>query len=104
MREDRCKADVTLNDEKSGFLWKKPFRTDITKAIKVGRNELEVVVTNLWPSRIIGDLFLPKEQRYTRPNVIKFTKDYPLLESGLLGPVRIIVAQVEKVGFQIKND
>ncbi|NIA28823.1 MAG: glycoside hydrolase family 2 [Actinobacteria bacterium] len=90
-------AQVRLNGKELGILWKKPFRVNITNAIKPGENELEIEVTNLWPNRLIGDQFLPEEKRYTRTNVQKFTKDSPLLESGLLGPVRIFVAKRERV-------
>ncbi|NOY57377.1 MAG: glycosyl transferase family 2, partial [Calditrichaeota bacterium] len=90
-------AEVSLNGKKLGILWKKPFRVNITDAIKVGKNELEVRITNLWPNRLIGDQFLPENQRYTHTNIKKFTRDSPLMESGLLGPVRILAAQVVEV-------
>ena len=50
-------------------------------------------MTNLWPNRLIGDAALPAEKRFTRTHVTKFTKDTPLLPSGLLGPVRIMAAE-----------
>ena len=53
-------------------------------------NALEVEVVNFWPNRIIGDQFLPPEQRFTRTNIRKLTKDTPLMESGLLGPVQLM--------------
>ena len=46
-------------------------------------------MTNLWPNRLIGDAALPPEKRFTRTHVTKFTKDTPLLPSGLLGPVTL---------------
>ena len=48
-------AEVRLNGQNLGILWKEPFRIDITKAARPGDNELEVRVTNLWPNRLIGD-------------------------------------------------
>lgn len=86
-------AEVRLNGVDLGILWKKPFRVDISSAVRTGENLLEISVTNLWPNRLIGDQFLPKDQRFTRTNVMKFTKDSPLLEAGLLGPVQIFFAQ-----------
>jgi hypothetical protein len=53
-------------------------------------NELEIEVTNLWPNRIIGDQQLPADGRFTNSNIRKFTAESPLLESGLLGPMRLM--------------
>ena len=54
-------AEVRLNGQDLGILWKAPFRVDITKAAKPGDNELEVRVTNLWPNRLIGDEQYPDD-------------------------------------------
>jgi hypothetical protein len=82
-------AEVKLNGMDLGVLWTKPFRVDITKAVKQKENRLEVRVTNLWPNRLIGDAALPPDKRFTRTHVTKFKADSPLLPSGLLGPVTL---------------
>jgi hypothetical protein len=108
-------AEVSLNGTPLGILWKEPYRIDITKALVAGTNRLEVLVTNLWPNRMIGDAYLPTENEYDVDGLITklprwyldnepkpgeritfstwntFKKTDPLLESGLLGPVRLIV-------------
>ena len=48
-------AEVTLNGNNLGTLWRAPFRVDITAAAKPGTNELAVHVTDLWVNRLIGD-------------------------------------------------
>jgi len=83
-------AEVRLNGKDLGVLWKPPFRLDISKEVKPGKNLLEVKVTNLWTNRLIGDEFLPEAGRITRVNKRTFTKESPLRESGLLGPVRLL--------------
>jgi hypothetical protein len=80
-------AEVLLNGKNLGLVWKLPRTVDITAAARAGSNALEVRVTNLWPNRLIGDQLLPESERRTRTNIRKFTKDSPLLPSGLLGPV-----------------
>jgi len=86
-------AEVRLNGNDLGVLWKSPFRLDISKAVKPGKNLVEVKVTNLWTNRLIGDEFLPETGRITRVNNKRgFTKESPLRESGLLGPVTIRTA------------
>ena len=92
-------AEIVLNDQKLPILWKKPFRADITPWLQSGQNRVEIKITNLWPNRLIGDQWLPKEARYTYTNIGKFTKDSPLIESGLSGPVQIYRVAQQVVDF-----
>ena len=80
-------ADIRINGKSAVVWWKKPFADDITDWVQAGENTLEIAVVNLWPNRLIGDLFLPEERRRTKTNVVKFTKETQLLPSGLVGPV-----------------
>ena len=80
-------AEVWLNGQPLGILWKKPFTVKLASGARVGPNELEIEVVNLWPNRLIGDQQLPPEKRLTNTNITKFTADSPLMPSGLLGPV-----------------
>ena len=110
-------AQARLNGHDLGILWKPPFSVDATEILQSGTNELAVSVVNLWPNRLIGDEQLPSDREWTKhewgevlaryPEWLTenkpspsgrfsfttwkhWTKDDPLLESGLLGPVRII--------------
>lgn len=110
-------AQVRVNGRSLGSLWKPPFLIDVTEAVRAGENRLDVAVTNLWPNRLIGDEHLPAESQYPitafsatggidklpdwyregRPKPPggrvtfstwkHYSKESPLLESGLLGPV-----------------
>jgi hypothetical protein len=82
-------AQVTLNGQDLGTLWKPPFTITVTRALQPGANKLTIRVANLWPNRMIGDAALPSEKRYTWSSYEPFTKDSPLPASGLLGPVRL---------------
>jgi len=82
-------AQVRLNGRDLGILWKKPFAITLRPGGRLGLNDLEIAVTNLWPNRLIGDQRLPLEQRKTHTNIAKFRADSPLLPSGLLGPVTL---------------
>jgi hypothetical protein len=90
-------AEVRLNGKKLGILWTSPWRVEITEAVKAGANKLEVDVINLWANRVIGDLALPvKERLTTTHDGFRFdmiTKNSPLLDSGLLGPVTVLKAK-----------
>lgn len=105
-------AKVWLNGKDLGVIWTNPWEVEITDALKKGKNELRIEVTNLWVNRLIGDelkqddgivdgqwpewLINGKERpskRYTFATFRHYTKESPLLESGLLGPVRIVVKE-----------
>ena len=110
-------AEVTVNGRTFPVLWKPPFRIDITDAVTAGTQKLSILVTNLWPNRLIGDDALPPDVEWLPPQgayqpikeipqwvkegkksptgrhtftTWRFWKaEDPLLPSGLLGPVRI---------------
>lgn len=86
-------AEVSLNEKSLGVLWHRPFRVDITNAIKTGVNKVEVRVTNLWVNRLIGDQQPKVSKKITYTTMPFYKNDSPLLSSGLLGPVRILAKQ-----------
>ena len=90
-------AIIRLNGKEVSKCWISPYRADISDYLKSGNNLLEVDVTNLWANRLIGDGKLPKGERRTQTNIIKF--DAPDAEqylrvSGLLGPVKLQFSQI----------
>jgi hypothetical protein len=83
-------AQVKLNGHNLGVLWQSPFRVNVTGALRPGANRFEIRVANLWANRMIGDSALAETNRLTWSSWQPFTKDMPLLKSGLLGPVQIV--------------
>lgn len=102
-------ARIWLNGKDMGIVWTHPWKAEITEGIKENNNELKIEVINLWPNRLIGDELLPDDGiqnnqwpawllngeartsgRFTFTTHRHYTKDSPLLESGLIGPVRIV--------------
>jgi hypothetical protein len=79
-------ATIFVNGKELETLWKAPYEVDISKAVKMGKNTLELRVTNQWDNRIIGDRILPKEKKILS-SVPAFGVGQKLKESGLLGPV-----------------
>jgi hypothetical protein len=86
-------AGVKVNGKSCGIVWCPPFRVEISGVVKPGENKLEVEVVNFWPNRIIGDAGLAAGQRFTQTNIRNLKANTPLMESGLLGPVRILSQQ-----------
>jgi len=72
-------------------------RARIDRQLHAGDNAVEVEVTNLWPNRIIGDLQPSATKTYTKTNVRAYTKDSPLLPSGLLEPITLEVGSVQRI-------
>lgn len=83
-------AEVRVNGKSAGIVWKAPFVVDISHTVQAGENELVVLVTNLWPNRLIGNEALGEKNAAEWTNFNPYTKGSPLLESGLLGPVQVI--------------
>lgn len=84
-------AEVSVNGKAiPAILWKPPFAADITSTLQPGKNHLEIRVTNLWPNRLIGDKQPDAEKKYTFTIYEAYKADSPLMESGLIGPVRLL--------------
>jgi hypothetical protein len=114
-------AQVKLNGKDLGILWKPPYRLDITETARPGKNEIEVRVANLWVNRLIGDEQLPEDSARNKDGTLKewpqwlkegkpsptgrytfttwrlWSKDAPLQDSGLLGPVMLQSSQVMRI-------
>ena len=110
-------AQVKLNGQDLGILWKAPYRVEVTGVLRPGDNDLEVKVVNLWINRLIGDEQLPEDSERNGDGTLKqwpdwlmkgqpsptgrftFTswrlwkKNDALVQSGLLGPVMLTPAE-----------
>jgi len=83
-------AEVSVNGQPVGIVWKKPFRVNVTDALIQGENNLEIKVVNLWVNRLIGDRQPDVENKITFTISEPYTADSPLIPAGLIGPVRIL--------------
>ena len=105
-------ARVFVNGADCGIAWCAPWEVDVTAAVRLGRNALQIEYTNNWHNRLVGDCALPPEARVTRstvhywnvprrgrddnpwtlrPTLYSGPSAYdPLQPSGLLGPVRLM--------------
>ena len=82
---DLC--ELKVNGQDMGVLWRAPFKAVVGKALKKGKNVVEVRLVNVWVNRLIGDA-QPDCPDVTTYTTTKFYKaDSPLLPAGLLGPV-----------------
>ncbi|MDE5953341.1 MAG: hypothetical protein K2G72_01490, partial [Duncaniella sp.] len=82
---------VKVNGKECGIVWTAPYTVDITDAVKKGRNDLTIDVTNTWANALIGadKGKAPFEGiwtngKYRRPEAT-------LIPAGLTGPVSVSV-------------
>lgn len=97
-------AEVFVNGQSAGILWKPPFTLDISTLVRAGKNELKIEVVNQWVNRLTGDMLADPEDRYCQTNQPYITSDdfgidnwaaggdetFRVKPSGLLGQVRIL--------------
>lgn len=91
-------AEIIVNGQNLGILWKKPFAIDITRAIHEGSNEIEIRITNTWWNRLVGDEKYPEgfpgsniDQPRTFTTYKAWKANDDLMLSGLMGPVKLYI-------------
>ena len=85
-----------VNGRNMDTVWKKPFRLDVTEALKKGQNTVDIKVTNLWVNRLIGDAQPDTKQKITYTTMPFYKAGDQLLPSGLLGPVKLVQEGLKK--------
>ncbi len=83
-------AEIFVNDQSVGIVWRKPSVIDLTNKLNPGENKIEIQVANLWVNRLVGDAQPNVENKITYTAMPFYQASSPLKESGLLGPVRIL--------------
>lgn len=83
-------AEIIINGEPVRTVWTTPYKADVTKAVRPGKNTLQVKVTSTWFNRLVYDAGQPESNRKTW--VLRWPdKNEPLRESGLMGPVTLSI-------------
>ena len=96
-------ARVRLNGRNIGTLFSVPFKVAVGQFLREGRNTLELEVTNLSANRIADmDRRRIYWKKFYRTNFVNLryeqfdASNWPLMDSGLLGPVRLIPSMLIK--------
>jgi hypothetical protein len=86
-------AQVYVNGQLAGVVWRPPYRLDVTNIVHPGTNELRVVVGNSAINALAGQP-LPDYRllwdRYGMLFVPQDMQDLHPLPSGMLGPVTLM--------------
>ena len=93
-------ARVFVNGQSVGISWCPPHIIDLTGFLKTGKNDLRIEVTNLAANRV-ADLDRRKVnwKQFHEINFVNIdykpfdASAWPTLDSGLLGPVRLLIPQ-----------
>lgn len=104
-------AEVILNGQSLGTVWKPPFTIAMAGAAKSGDNKLEIRVTTTWHNRLVGDVKYPdgfpgvpvdpnRFKTWCSRNSERIKADTPLQPTGLIGPVRVVSAVRARLGGQ----
>ncbi len=87
-------AEISVNGQAVDLLWKPPYRVDVSRMLRPGRNSLEIKVTNQWTNRLAGDRLAPAEKRVLAGAGAAAGPmggmNQALPPSGLIGPVTLI--------------
>ena len=86
-------ATVRVNGVDAATLWQSPNAVRLDPFLHSGMNTLEIQVSDLWPNRLIGDLQSGARHPLTHTNIQAYTKESPLLPSGILNPVTLLCAR-----------
>ena len=86
-------AEVTVNGKNLGVYWKNPYRIAIKDALQVGKNNIEVKVTNLWINRLIGDSMPGVTEKVTWSQYPFYNPNSAMSPSGLIGPVNLLICK-----------
>jgi len=92
-------AEIFVNGQSAGVLWHPPYRLDITRLVHAGSNQLRIQVGNTAINELAGHA-LPDYRllwaRYGVRFVPQGMEDLHPLPSGLLGPVKLLMATPAK--------
>ena len=89
-------AQVYVNNEAAGWIWKPPYRLEVTRLLHNGRNHLRILVYNTAMNELAGKSqpdFRLLNSRYGTRFSAQDTEDIKPLPSGMLTPPRLIFAQ-----------
>ena len=79
-------ARVWVNGVDCGVIWTDPYRIDVTRALRPGRNTIDVDVANAWMNRLIAEAAAPTGEIFS-PVVDVYAADAQVRPSGLTGPI-----------------
>lgn len=92
-------AEVYINGERAGFVWRPPYTIDVTRLLTVGKNSLRIVVGNTAINSLAGHA-LPTyrllNERYGERFTPQDMRNLQVLPSGILGDLQLNLTRAEQ--------
>ena len=91
--ETGATSRIKLNDSILGISWEPGCEIKLGEVLRPGTNTLEVITTNVWRNRLIGDLAQQKStgKAWTTSPINQYLdKNSELLPAGFIGPVTLL--------------
>lgn len=89
-------AEIYINGDRAGFVWRPPYRLDVTKLLRPGENDLRIIVGNTAINSLAGNA-LPTyrllNERYGERFVPQDMVNLQPLPSGIVGGLRLNLLQ-----------
>jgi hypothetical protein len=85
-------AEVYVNGERAGFVWRPPYTIDVSRLLKAGENDLRIIVGNTAINALAGHAlanYRLLNQRYGERFVPQDMVNLEALPSGILGGLRL---------------
>lgn len=83
-------ASLRINGQVAGAIWCSPWEIDVTDYLQEGQNAFEIQVVNQLTNRMIGDLYLPENERSTFATTPIVKPSDKLLPAGITDAVELI--------------
>ena len=83
-------ASLRINGQVAGAIWCSPWEIDVTDYLQEGQNAFEIQVVNQLSNRMIGDLYLPENERSTFATTPIVKPGDKLLPAGITDAVELI--------------
>jgi hypothetical protein len=85
-------AEVYVNGERAGFVWRPPYTIDVSRLLKAGENDLRIIVGNTAINALAGHAlanYRLLNQRYGERFVPQDMVNLEALPSGILGGLQL---------------
>ena len=86
-------AEIKVNGKKVRLIWTEPYTVDISRFLRKGDNEIAIDLTSTWFNRLVFDASLDNPDERKTWTISGPSKDEPLKDSGLYGPVTLSISK-----------
>ena len=101
--ETGASSDIKLNESPLGICWEPGSEINVDGALTEGTNTLEVISTNVWRNRLIGEMnkLIPDSGSWTTSPIAQYlNEDSEIFPAGFSGPVKLLKYKPGLITFE----